>query len=344
MRAIRRHSRYAVLALLVLQFFISNRSLGQRPSLITQPVDDAQRVTLKGNVHPLARTQFDRGAAPAVLAMDRMLLVLKRSPEQDAALKKLLDDQQDKHSPLYRKWLTPDQFGMQFGPSDDDIGKVTGWLGLQGFHEVHVSKGRTVIEFSGTAGQVQSALGTTIREYVVAGKSHWANSNDPSIPAALSPVVAGVLTLHNFYKKPQSHLVQGQFTAKALRQSHPEFTSSTGAHALAPADYYTIYNFNPLGSGSSHIAITGRSNINPQDPLYFHYWMYDQATSWDVVVNGPDPGDLGGGEELEADLDITWASVVAPSDRVTLVVSQSTATTDGVDLSERTSSTIITRM
>ena len=335
MRAIRRLSRYAVPALLVLQFFISNRSLGQAPSLITQPVDDAQRVTLKGNVHPLARAEFDRGAAPADLAMDRMLLVLRRSPEQDTILRKLLDDQQDKRSPNYRKWLTPEQFGMKFGPSDDNTGKVTGWLGSQGFHGIHVSKGRTVIEFSGTAAQIQSAFGTTIRKYVVAGQSHWANSNDPTIPAELSPVVAGVFTLHNFYKKPQSHLVEGQFAAKAIRQSHPEFTSSTGAHALAPADYYTIYDFNPLGSGGSHIAITGRSNIDPQDPLYFHYWMYDQATDWDVLVNGPDPGDLGGGEELEADLDITWASVVAPSNWVTLVVSQSTATTDGVDLSEQ---------
>ena len=335
MRAIRRHSRYILLAIVVLQFFISNLSSGQTPSHITQALDDAQRVPLKGNVHPLARTEFDRGAAPADLAMDRMLLVLKRSPEQDAALTKLLDDQQDKHSPHYRKWLTPTQFGVQFGPSDDDVEKVTGWLGSQGFHDIYVSKGRTVIEFSGTAGQVQTAFETTMRQYVVAGQAHWANSNDPSIPIALSPVVAGVFTLHNFYKKPQSHVVQVEFPAKAVRQSHPEFTSSTGAHALAPADYYTIYNFNPLGSGGSHIAITGRSNIDPQDPLYFHYWMYDQATDWDVLVNGPDPGELGGGEEMEADLDITWASAVSPSNWVTLVVSQSTATTDGVDLSEQ---------
>jgi hypothetical protein len=335
MCAVRPHAPYAVSALLVLQFFIPNRSLGQALSLITQPVDDAQRVTLKGNVHPLARTEFDRGAAPADLAMDRMLLVLKRSPEQDTALRTLLDDQQDEHSPYYRKWLTPEQFGVRFGPSVDDIEKVTGWLASQGFHDIHLSKGRTVIEFSGTAGQVQSALGATIRKFVVAGQQHWANSNDPSIPAVLSPVVAGVFTLHNFYKRPQSHLAQGQFIAKAVRQIHPEFTSSTGAHALAPADYYTIYNFNPLGSGGSHIAITGRSNIDPQDPLYFHYWMYDQATGWDVFVNGPDPGELGGGDEMEADLDITWASAVSPSNSVTLVVSQSTATTDGVDLSEQ---------
>jgi len=178
-------------------------------------------------------------------------------------------------------------------------------------------------------------FGTPIRKYEVAGQEHWANANDPSVPAALAPVVAGVLTLHNFYKQPQVHIAEGQLPAKAVQQKHPEFTSTTGSHALAPADYYTIYNFNPLGSGLTHIAITGRSNIDGQDPLYFHYWLYDQATNWNVYVYGPDPGILGGGEEVEADLDITWASAVAPSDWVTLVVSQSTATTDGVDLSEQ---------
>ena len=50
--------------------------------LITQPVDDSQLTVLKGNTHPLARPQFDLGAAPAALPMQRMLLVLKRSPEQ----------------------------------------------------------------------------------------------------------------------------------------------------------------------------------------------------------------------------------------------------------------------
>src|SRR5690349_4218531 len=61
---------------------------------IVQAVDEAQLTVLKGNTHRMARPQFDKGAAPADLPMDRMLLVLKRSPEQEAALRKLLDDQQ----------------------------------------------------------------------------------------------------------------------------------------------------------------------------------------------------------------------------------------------------------
>src|SRR5579863_9308765 len=101
--------------------------------LITQAVSEAQLTVLKGNTHPLARPQFDLGTAPATLPMQRMLLVLKRSPAQEAALRKLLDDQQDKHSPSYHKWLTPLQYGQQFGPTDSDLQTITAWLQSHGF-------------------------------------------------------------------------------------------------------------------------------------------------------------------------------------------------------------------
>jgi len=83
--------------------------------LIAQPIDESQLTVLRGNTHPLARPEFDLGTAPATLSMQRMLLVLKRSPEQESALGKLLDDQQDKSSPSYHKWLTPEDFGSNSG-------------------------------------------------------------------------------------------------------------------------------------------------------------------------------------------------------------------------------------
>ena len=129
--------------------------------LITQAVDEAQMTKLKGNTHPMARPEFDLGAAPASLPMSRILLVLKRSPEQEAALTKLLDDQQDKTSPNYHKWMTPEEFGKQFGPSDADMQAITSWLQSHGF-QVGSTKGRTVLEFSGSASQVQEAFHTSI--------------------------------------------------------------------------------------------------------------------------------------------------------------------------------------
>jgi hypothetical protein len=302
---------------------------------IIRAIDETQRTTLRGNTHPLAVAKFDRGTAPSTLPLERMLLVLKRSPEQDAALITLLDQQQDKSSPNYHKWLTPDEFGKQFGPADADIQTVTSWLQSHGFQINQVSKGRTVIEFSGTAATLQDAFHTEIHRYIVSGQPHWANASDPQIPNALTPVVAGVWSMHDFLKEPQVHLSQDRIEAQ-LRPgaSRPQFTASNGLHALVPADYYTIYNISPRFGISGSIGIVGRSNINPQDITYFHYWTFDQAISPTVIVNGADPGDLGGGEELEAVLDTTWSGAVDPSANVYLVVSASTATTDGVDLSE----------
>src|SRR5205085_7828838 len=104
----------------------------QRP-LITQGISETHLTVFKGNTHPLARSEFDQGAAPSDLLMRRILLVLKRSPEQETALRTLLDDQQDETSPNYHGWLTPEQFGQQFGPADQDIQTITFWLGSHGF-------------------------------------------------------------------------------------------------------------------------------------------------------------------------------------------------------------------
>ena len=77
--------------------------------LVRGPVDDSVLTVLRGNTHPLAVAKNDRGMAPDDLPMERMLLVLKRSPAQEAALRKLLDDQQNSASPNYHKWLTPER-------------------------------------------------------------------------------------------------------------------------------------------------------------------------------------------------------------------------------------------
>ena len=112
---------------------------------ITQAINSSDRVTLRGNVYPLARPAFDRGLAPASLPLERMMLLLKRSPQQQAALDLLLTRQQDLHSPDYHHWLTPAQFGAEFGPSDQDIQTIEAWLESQGFSIDSVSKGRTII-------------------------------------------------------------------------------------------------------------------------------------------------------------------------------------------------------
>ena len=323
-------------------------AVAPRP-LITQAIDETQLTTLKGNVHPLARPEFDLGTAPASLPMERMLLVLKRSPDQETTLRTLIDDQQDKNSPNYHKWMTPEQFGAQFGPTDSDMQTITSWLQSHGF-EVGASKGRTVLEFSGSASQVTEAFHTSIHKYLVNGQQHWANATDPQIPTALVGAVAGVESMNNFPRKPM-HVVGGTFqrdkaTGK-LEPMQPMFTFPSGCvennassnpcfYGVGPYDFATIYDVLPLwnaginGTGQT-IAIVGETNINMQDVTDFRSLFGLPVNNPNVILNGPDPGIVG--DEVEADLDVQWSGAVAPNATIDFVVSQSTETTAGIDLS-----------
>jgi len=319
-------------------------------TLITQPVDETQLTRLKGNTHPLARPQNDLGTAPATLPMERMLLVLKRSDAQEHALRTLLDDQQDKFSPNYHQWLAPEQFGKAFGPSDGDMQTIMGWLQSHGFQVAAPAKGRTVIEFSGSASQVQAAFHTTIHKYLVNGEQHWANASDPSIPSALTPVVAGVRSLHNFPGKAFHHDL-GVFTRSKetgeVKPVHPLFTfpgsncgvQGTTCYGVGPADFATIYDVLPLwnatptvidGTGQT-IAIVAETEINPQDVTDFRNFFGMPAPNLQIIHNGPSPGFVS--DETESDLDVQWSGGVAKGATIDFVVSATTDSTLGVDLS-----------
>src|SRR6266851_5440914 len=309
------------------------------PARVMETVDDTNRLVLRGNVHPLARGEFDTGAVSDAQPVTRMLLLLQRSGEQEAALRQLMEEQQSRNSPNYHAWLTPEQVGKQFGPADADVQAVTDWLTSHGFQVSKVSKGRTVIEFSGTAGQVRNAFATEIHKYNVRGKEHFANVSDPQIPEALAPVVRGVVALHNFRPKSFVHNA-GTFRRNAKTgEVKPAFTFSdvNGTfYAVGPADFAKIYNFNPstaTGAGQS-IAVVGQSNINLQDVADFRNVFGLPANVPQVILNGPDPG-LVSGDETESDMDVEWAGAVAQQAQIIFVTTQ-TSQTDfvaGVDAS-----------
>ena len=320
-------------------FRLSAQTSRFRPR-ITQAVDLQKLVTLHGNTHPLAHPEYDHGAAPDSLPLDHMLLVLERGPEQEAELRQLLDAQQEKPSPSYHQWLTPTQFGKQFGLAESDIQAVSDWLTSQGFKIDQITAGRTIIEFSGTAGQVRQGLHTEIHKYVVNGKPHWANASDPQIPAALAPVVAGIASLNNFRRKPLVHRIGTFSRSKATGEVKPLFTyTSTGQtfHSLGPTDFATIYNIQPLwqagtdGAGET-IAIVAQSNINIQDARDFRTLFGLPAKDPQIILNGPDPG-IVSGDEGETDLDMEWAGAVARNATIDVVVSETTETSAGIDLS-----------
>src|SRR3984885_1878442 len=219
---------------------------------ITQAIDDSSVVRIPRTTHPLATPVNDRGRADANLPMNRIVMVLKPSALQQAALTKLIDSQHDPESPNYQHWLSPEQYAAQFAPAQSDLEQITLWLRQHNFTVASMARGGQWIEFSGTAGQVEAAFHTEIHNYVVDGKPHVANAADISLPQALAPVVSSVLSLHDFRPKPLHTggvlWRRGAATGKLMPLktnfgASPDFTppGANPSHFLAPGDWSTIY-------------------------------------------------------------------------------------------------------
>lgn len=320
----------------------------QSPNRIVAPLDETQRVTLKGNVHPLAQARFDRGPAPVSQPTGRIMLALQRSPAQQQALTQYLADLQNPSSSNFHKWLTPAQYGTRFGISDSDLATVKSWLQTQGFTVEKVPQARNVIEFSGNFGQIQNAFHTSMHQLVVNGETHFANMSDPQIPAALAPVVAGVGPLNDFRPKaPMVYWAQGQFNA-ATGRIQPAFTipiSGTPYLFVDPSDAATIYdtpntalNANYTsgttydGTGVS-IGIGGVSNITMLDIENYRTGFLGESTTNanlpTVVIDGDDPG-LVGGWDSEALLDNEVSGGLAPKAKVYFYTSPDTDIASGM--------------
>jgi hypothetical protein len=317
-------------------------------SRIVDPIDESRLVTLTGYAHPSANAANDRGPAPDNMQLERMHLALKRGASQETALRQLIGEMHTPGTANYRKWMTPDEFGKRFGPSDEDLATVKSWLEGHGFSVAGVNPGRQTIEFSGNVAQMRAAFHTQIHKYEVNGESHYANAGDPRIPAALTPVVGGFVSLNNFRLKSYAHLLGRASYDPKTGKATPEWTTGNSTEgisfALAPQDYAVQYDLNPLykagidGSGQT-IAIVNESNIDILLANNFRSLFGLPYNPPRIIIDGNDPGvdginnpDGPNGASVEAYLDVEWAGAVAPKAQIDLVIGGDTALENGLIL------------
>ncbi|MGA6981891.1 MAG: protease pro-enzyme activation domain-containing protein [Candidatus Sulfotelmatobacter sp.] len=335
-----------------LPLLASSLCFAAQPDRITGPINSSQTVALSGNVHRLAKPQFDQGLVEDSLPFGYVTLIIPPSASQQAALDQLLAQQQDRSSPNYHKWLTPAQYADRFGLSPADVNKITSWLESQGFQIVNVGTGRNSVVFSGTAVQIQNAFKTQIHRYRIDGREHVANSTSPSVPAALSGVVTGIRGLTNFRPKPMY-----ERPAHASKNGpHPSYTTTVDGSAdyfLAPGDVATLYDLNPLYSASPAIdgtgqklAIIGQTDVYLADIANFRSGFglspisgcttntsgivtACDATNFQYVVVGTDLGAPSTcGDIVEADLDIEWSGATARNAQIIYVNAPATFNAD----------------
>ncbi|MGD0413737.1 MAG: protease pro-enzyme activation domain-containing protein [Terriglobales bacterium] len=318
-----------ILCTLLCILIFSTLSFAAAPDRISGPIVSGQNVKLSAGIPLKAQPQYDQGRVDPSLRLGYMTLLTVPSASQQKAIDQLLAQQQNPHSPLYHKWLTPEQYADRFGLSRNDIQKLSAWLQSQGFAIVRVARGRNFIVFSGTAAQAESVFQTEIHNFEVKGEKHFSNITPISIPAALSGVVAGVRGLSNFPAK--SHAIHAK----------PAYTEPGAGQGywIAPGDITAMYDLQPLytagidGNGQT-LAVMGETDLYLADLNDFRT-IFDlpqitgctffsgtnvietcSTTNFKyVVVEGQtDPGSpdsYQSGDLLEADIDLEYSNAVA---------------------------------
>ena len=317
---------------------------------VTQKIDDSKLVTLAGNTRPEARNAaFDKGPAPLAQKMPPMQLLLRRTPEQEAALAKLMDQLHTPGNANYHQWLTAAEFAESFGVSQSDVNAAKGWLTAHGFTITGGTGTGLQIEFQGTIGQVNEAFHTEIHNIQGRdGNTHLANVRDPQIPAELAKVVVGPTSLntfpaHNYITKrapvqidPQTHEVVkvGTPTPETAGSAKPEYTfsNSNGTYyAMVPGDIQTIYNLTPLYS-AGYTGAGATIGFLEDTPIYTtaDFTTYQSTfglTSYggSYMNNNPAKPSSGGvtcsaaidnGDDIEAELDVEMGIAVAPGAKI----------------------------
>jgi subtilase family serine protease len=192
----------------------------------------------------------------------------------------------------------------------------------------------TLIDFSGTAGQVHGAFRTSIHNLDVNGVQHIANMSDPQIPAALAPAVVGIVSLNDFRPHP-------------MHRMHKDYTFTSGGNtfqAVVPGDLATIYNLNPLfsagtsGQGQTVVVIEDTNLFSTADWTTFRSTFgLSTFTSGSLTTVHPapptgtnnctNPGT--NGDDGEAILDAEYSSAAAPSATIEVASCADTSTTFG---------------
>jgi pseudomonalisin len=309
------------------------------PNRVAANPNLAVRSRLTGHLPSWAKQPNDVGEVPDSKDLE-LTFVLSRSPSQQAQFNQLLADQQSRTSPRYHRWLTPQQIGDQYGPTKQEVNVLTSWLTGQGFRLDEVTPSRMFVRASATAGIAADALSTTFRMFRIPGstdgKSYVSATTEPSIPQALTPIVAAIAGLTQLPEEPHPLATRAAPTPLMDNATHPETTLNNGEHIIAPGDFATIYNLKPVyqdgfdGTGQ-RVAIMGLSRVDPSDITNFEARVDQPSELPNVVIPplGADPGLAGDPYQLEATLDVERVVGTAPGAKIDLIVTCSDSTSSG---------------
>ncbi|HZT84946.1 MAG TPA: protease pro-enzyme activation domain-containing protein [Gaiellaceae bacterium] len=313
-------------SLLATCFTIPAAGAGAAPSAGTRLV--APRPLLPHGAKPLGPV------SPSARVAGEVVL----QPRDESALTRFISQVTDKHSPLFHRYLTPEQFAARFGPAPASIAAVKAQLEASGLTVTSVARDGLVVSFAAPASDVEAAFRTGLERYQLAsGEIARARTAPVRVPATIAKYVTSVVGLDTTVRLRSSGPIRAP---RSMIGTHPAATAATfshpagsptpcaGASAAAQAfggltddqianayGVFGLYGQNDTGSGQ-HIAVFelepfATSDLQTFDQCYFGATAA-AAMLARLQVHNVDGGPGQGAGSGEAILDLQDVSAFAP--------------------------------
>jgi subtilase family serine protease len=241
-----------------------------------------------------------------------------------AGLERLVAAQQDPNSPLFHHWITPQQFGLRFGPDSATVERVAASLRARGFQvQTHIRS----LHVYGNASQVESTFGARMMlRQTTDGHVRVATTDVVHLPQELTAAGAQVFSFI-----PREAHVTSHYTGPVNPQNRYSATGAYWFDDLKQAYGYPAYGATATVKGKTvrldgtgvTIGALMASDIVPSDIQA----VFDHE-NWSTLAGTPDPtittvdidggGGVGGGAFTEASLDTQEEITGAPGAHVIL--------------------------
>ena len=243
--------------------------------------------------------------------------------QNTAVLETLLHDQQTPGTPDYHRWLTPDEFAHQFGPSPEAIATAETALTSRGF--MIAARHARSFQVTGAAASVQSAFGASLSRATFSnGSTRVIPNANITLPASLQAQGA---TIAMFSGRPPLHS-NARFAANANPDNRNSASGGYWFTDLKQAYDYPSYqattNGKPLDGTGVNVAVLMSNDVLDSDiAAVFNHEKFTAVTGKPVptikrvLIDGGAPFDTNA--SFEASLDVQTVLGGAPGSSVTLV-------------------------
>lgn len=224
--------------------------------------------------------------------------------------------------PLFRHYLTPQQFAQRFGGNAADYAYLKSWAAANGLRVTHESLGRINLTVRGSVTQFQRLFNTQLSTYRAPdGQEFYSANVEPVVPSEIASRISGVIGLTE--SKMVTPMVKvakclGEDPAPASNLLSPDTAGGTGpGGSYSAANLRSVYNIPTFGhlNPNAVAAVFEQGGYDSSDVTkYLTYNRLPKVTVTPVSVDSsPTSVQDDAGVELEAVLDIDVIAGINPA-------------------------------